>query len=257
MIGLKLFEKLWSIPPLVWIKPIFLKPLRKIASKALDDAWQRELKRIDWPGTQEKEPVFREGSFDLWEELIIQLANEYEAGEITELEMAKFLMPAAYTFEFPKIKTQKPELLSIIHRIEDQSVKEKKSLHQMAALMISNLEQKLPEQLDPEKQKILLERMKKLNQEAELAEKQRRAVIAANPEMIEGMTADQYTSQKQAQNLKDKIIKKEQKVLRSKINHEQQVQKTFKQIGAEKQKALDELNKKLKGDSKSSTGTSI
>lgn len=257
MFALKLFEKLWSIPPLVWIKPILLKPLRKIADKALDDAWQRELKRMNWPTTQEREPMVKEEPFALWEELIIQLANEYEAGEITDLEMAKFLMPTPDTFVFPKIKTQKPELLSIINRIEDQSVKQKTSLHHMAVQMISALEDKQTEQLDPEKQKLLLERMKKFKREAELAEKQRMAAIAANPEMIEGMTADQYTSQKQVQNLKDKIIKKEQKVLRSKINHDQQVQKTFKQIGAEKQKAMDELNKKLKGDSKSSTGTSI
>jgi len=256
---LKPFEWLWSKPPLVYIKPLLLKPLMKLHSRLMDEAWQKQLQKMDWPKADQNKSMDHsvEDSFALWEELIIQLANEYEAGEITAEEIASFLMPAADTFQFPNLKTQKPELQAIIHKVEEKSAQENNSLLQMAEKMTSRLEQKVTENLDPEKQKKLMEKINKIKIQNELAEKQRLAAIAANPEMIEGMTADQYTSQKQAQNKKSQVLKNEQKILRSKINEKKDVEKTFKQIGAEKQKALEKLNEDLNKKSKGSVGSSI
>jgi hypothetical protein len=223
----------------------------------MDEAWQKQLQKMEWPKADGSGSLDNtaDDSFAMWEELIIQLANEYEAGEITAEEMVSFLMPAPDTFQFPTLKTQKPELLAIIHKIEDKVVKEKNSLLQMAEQMTSRLEQKAVENLDPEKQKKLLEKINKIKIQNELAEKQRLAAIAANPEMIEGLTTDQYTSQKQAQNKKNQVLKNEQKVLRNKINQDKDVQKTFKQIGAEKQKAMEKLNEDR--NKKGSVGSSI
>ncbi len=252
------------MPPLLWIKPVMLMPLRKGIRKILEQGWKEELKKMDWPSEQSKAQLLDENNdqeqvFDFWEDLIIELANEYEKGEMTPEEVLSFLTPEPGAMHFPTLKSDNQELQTIIKHIETFQEKQKATLAEMAQKVMSAIENssenKKQSELDYQKQKKLIENMKKFKAQQEQIKKQNRAAIAANPEMIEGMTPDQFTSQKQMLKLKEKILDKEKTVLRDKINDRKLSDKTFKQIGEEKKKAMEKL--KQEAQSKGSIESSI
>jgi len=248
MFLLKFFQKLWSVPPLSWLKQVFVTVLRRQARRHLERGWKKELKTMDWLETSAASE--KPDPFELWEALMIQLASEYEKGEITVEEVADFLIPKEDSSPLHIVKTQNAELNAIIHKIQSKPKTENPAPEKMAR-SIENISAQV---LSPEKKELLLKRLKALEAQNAEIEKNNRRIIAANPEMIEGIGSDRFVSTEQNIKQTKKIIDSEKKVMREKINTKTQADKTMKQIGAEKQKALEKL--KAEEKNKGTTETS-
>jgi methionine salvage enolase-phosphatase E1 len=189
----KPFEWAWSVPPLSWVKPPLLKYLRKKASKALNENWEKELKKMDWPSTHPKKNETSQKDlsdpFALWEELIIQLAYAYDEKEITMEEVASFLRPDQALTDLTQMKMQNEnlpdEIKTVMKKIEEQRGEIKQNQK------IQSLMQNWTQKAEPN-----LKAQKMMKEYAEHQKKVFKQMVAQSPEIVENLAPDAFESQK-------------------------------------------------------------